>query len=159
MWTDKRTPCPCLFIFWSFCKECMVQTYVKVKVISSLCTPWRNRRGVDLYFLTFLISVWGECSASSLDRFTSEGDPQHPLNGRVRGPQNRSVCFGKKKNLFPVPEIWSRFIVRPVRSRVTGPTELFLCPLICRNILPWISIITAVCEGRHVPVTLWLTNW
>jgi hypothetical protein len=89
---------------------------------------------------------------------TSEDGPQHPLNRRAWGPQNRPVCFGKEKNLFPVPEIWSRFFGRPVCSWVTLPTERFFCPLIFRNILPWISIITAVYEGRHVPVTLWLTD-
>ena len=41
---------------------------------------------------------------------------KNPMNGRLGGPQNRSVRFGEEKNFFPLPGFEPR-AVEPVTSR------------------------------------------
>jgi hypothetical protein len=50
--------------------------------------------------------------------------PQHPLNGKLSGPQGQSTHFGENKNLSSVPEIEQEFLSCPTLSVVTTLTEL-----------------------------------
>jgi hypothetical protein len=59
---------------------------------------------------------------------------QHPLDGRLRGPQGRSQLYREERNLLLLPGTVPRFLGRPVRCVVTTP--LIAVPNHLMNINP-----------------------
>jgi hypothetical protein len=95
---------------------------VKLKVKLSLCLINYASRHEDVWgsggkappFLTSALD-----GVESLASRPQEKSPTYPLDGRQCGPQSRSGCCGKEKNVLPLPGIEPR-----TSQPVAIPTEL-----------------------------------